>query len=116
MDDDGLKHLKGIDVITGETSESTYELDGIRDPTSAKVICKHNLRLDYDASSETPIKTEVTSVSIMTCDLNNFNLDESIKVTLNGESFYENSYITSVPRSFRFVFVLLAMCTMCTEQ
>lgn len=84
----------------GEVSESIYELDGIRDPTSAKAVCKHNLRLDYDASSENPIKTEIVTESTMSCDLNNFHLDESIKVTLNGESFYEKVFISTVPRIF----------------
>ena len=90
----------------GEKTTATYSLKGWEDPLSAKAEIEHILTLDFGPNSSNgaettpPIKADIKTQSVMTSDMDNFHLEENIKVCLNGELFYENSWKQSVPRIF----------------
>ena len=89
----------------GEKTTATYSLNDMEDPLSAKAEIEHFLSLQFGTNSSNdettvPIKSEIKTQSVMTSDMDNFHLEESLKVCLNGELFYENSWKQSVPRIF----------------
>ena len=106
IEDDGLKRHVQSDVIMGEKTTATYSLKDREDPLSAKAEIEHYLTLNFGSNSpngaETTatIKSEIKTQSVMTSDMDNFHLEENLKVCLNGKLFYENSWKQSVPRIF----------------
>ena len=87
----------------GEKTTATYSLKGWEDPLSAKAEIEHILTLDFGPNSSNgaeTTKSEIKTQSVMTSDMDNFHLEENLKVCLNGELFYENSWKQSVPRIF----------------
>ena len=100
IDNDARRRHKDTDIEQHEITESNYELTGLQDPMSAKAVIKHDLSLTYGATSNQPIATKVLTNSQMTCDLDNFYLTEHIKVLLNNEVVYENTWESNIPRIF----------------
>ena len=103
IEDDGLKRHVQSDVIMGEKTTATYSLKDREDPLSAKAEIEHYLTLNFGSNSSNgaeTTKSEIKTQSVMTSDMDNFHLEENLKVCLNGELFYENSWKQSVPRIF----------------
>ena len=107
IEDDGLKRHVQSDVIMGEKTTAIYSLKDREDPLSAMAEIEHSLTLNFGTNSSNggetsalPIKSEIKTHSVMTSDIDNFHLEENLKVSLNGELFYENSWKQSVPRIF----------------
>ena len=87
----------------GEKTTATYSLKDREDPLSAKAEIEHYLTLNFGSNSSNgaeTTKSEIKTQSVMTSDMDNFHLEENLKVCLNGEKFYENSWKQSVPRIF----------------
>ena len=96
---DGLRRIIDSDIEQDETTISEYKINGLQDPLSANINITHDLHLKF-RSSTNPIKCKIRTNSSMTCDLDNFHLDEHLKVEMNDEAFYENTYKSTVPRIF----------------
>ena len=87
----------------GEKTTATYSLKDREDPLSAKAEIEHYLTLNFGSNSSNgaeTTKSEIKTQSVMTSDMDNFHLEENLKVCLNGKLFYENSWKQSVPRIF----------------
>ena len=98
----GLRLHKDSDVEFGEETETLYELHGLQDPCSAKVEIKHDLHLNFEASKleDHAIKSRILTRSQMRCDMDNFYLDETLQVFLDGQVFFDKTWSQSVPRIF----------------
>ena len=79
-----------------EVTESDYQLSGLQEPLSAKALVNHSLGLKFKDIIDANIYTNCE----MTCDLDNFNLCETLKVELNEEVFFEKTWKSTVPRIF----------------
>jgi hypothetical protein len=84
----------------GETSKAVYSLKGLGEPLTAKAHIERHISLKFEASSDHSTDAEIYTSNTMTSDMDNFHLEENMKVFLNGDVFFENTWKDSVPRIF----------------
>ncbi len=97
MDDDGCQQLVDADILLAEKTVSTYTVNGNVDPLTAKASIQHDLKIAFQ---EANVNADISTDSLMTCDLDNFYLTDSLTVKLNGEDFFSKTWKNKASRRF----------------
>ena len=95
--DSGLAYIRDTDTVFQDKCYKNYAIRE-RDPLSAKAEIRHDMEYNYENHPDGPIRCHMITDSKMWADKQKFFVQEKLRVSLNGEQFYENSWMDEIPR------------------
>jgi hypothetical protein len=97
VDNSGRQHLEYEDVVLDEDSNLIHSIEA--EPATAKAEVRRQLSMHYFASDPAARQeVDISTVSTMSADRQNFYLVEQLEVGLNGESFFDRKYQKTIER------------------